>query len=245
MLGVGTGGWTNMEVVEEICHVCLEELPQWAQWLALRAGSCTVLCNPVLSLLTGGIWAETACSGAQGTTGHTSTVRGTELPIYAKQRKKETHRKDGPERYKLPQERSAKRTWGQMWHKAFRWMWRERCWFLNPQARCTCWVAPNASHMQDAYQDRSLPRSPLASTLPLLPTGKTYLVWVLRVLFLREKKKGGPYLFIPEIKSLQEWDLELPGKGDMIGAQGRGEFPGGGKEGSGVTKPICSCPSPC
>lgn len=130
-------------------------------------------------------------------------------------------------------------------NKAFRWMWRERCWFLSPQARCTCWVAPNASHMQDAYQDRSLPRSPLASTLPLFPTGKTYLVWVLRVLFLREKKKGGPYLFIPEIKSLQEWDLELPGKGDMIGAQGRGEFPGGGKEGSGVTKPICSCPSPC
>ena len=121
----------------------------------------------------------------------------------------------------------------------------KRYWFLSPQARCTCWVAPNASHMQDAYQDRSLPRSPLASTLPLFPTGKTYLVWVLRVLFLREKKRGEPFLFIPEIKSLQGWDLELPGKGDVIGAQGRWEFPGGGKEGSGVTKAICSCPSPC
>lgn len=61
---------------------------------------------------------ETAWPGAQGTTGQASTVRGTELPTYAEQREEKTHRKDGPERHKLPQERSAKCTRGQMWQQS-------------------------------------------------------------------------------------------------------------------------------
>ena len=217
------------------------------QWLALGTRSCSAVWDPVLSLLTGEVWAETAWPGAQGTTGQASKHRVWHRAAHLCR----TERGENPQKGRSREAQAATREECQM-HKGTNVATKhlgecegKRCSCLSPQARCTCWVAPSASHMQDAYQDRSLPRSPLASTLPLFPTAKTYLVWVLRVLFLREGKKKGPYLFIPAIKSLQGWDLELPGKADAIGAQGREEFPGGGKEGSGVTKPICSCPSPC
>lgn len=59
--------------------------------------------------------------------------------------------------------------------------------FRSPWAWSVCGVPPGASHTQGSYQDRSFPMHPPASILLLFLAGKTALVEVLRVLFLRGK----------------------------------------------------------
>ena len=109
-----------MKVVGEIRNVRLEELPQWAHsdwpWGPEAAQLCETQCSPALLEKSEQRLHGQVLRGQQDK--QASTVCGTELPTYAEQREERTHRKGGPERHKLPQERSAKCTRGQTWQQS-------------------------------------------------------------------------------------------------------------------------------
>lgn len=174
------GGWRNVQCLARRAA----SVGTW--WLALRTRSCSAVCNLCCSSSLEKCEQRLHSQMLKGTTGHTSTVGSCpSMPNREEESwgggSREAQTATRQECHMHVGTNMATRYWGE--HEG------KRCSFLSPQARRMCCVPPNASHMQHAYQDRSLPGSPPASILPPFPAGKTYLAWVLRVLFLRGKKK--------------------------------------------------------